>query len=131
ERPLPVIEPVPGRPRKSGDQGSLAVIVGWAEKRVALLVDEVLGAEEVVIRSLPRPLHRVRQVAGATILGSGAVIIVPNLAEWLPGADARSNRPSEDSDSEAPPRKRVILVADDSVTTRTLEKNILEAAGYD
>ena len=109
-----------------------AVIVGSAEKRAAFLVDVLLGAQEVVVKNLPRPFVHVNHVAGAAILGTGQVSVVLNAAELLRAATRVSGRVNLVPATTAPAPKGppLILVADDSITTRTLEKNVLEAAGY-
>ncbi|MGQ0603368.1 MAG: hybrid sensor histidine kinase/response regulator [Anaerolineales bacterium] len=108
------------------------IILGFAERRVAFLVDDLRSAQEVIIKSLPQPLLRVRHITGATILGTGEVVVILNVADLLRSAsrstDAAAARPA--LVVESPARSPVILVADDSITTRTLEKNILETAGY-
>lgn len=109
-----------------------AIVVGAADKRMAFLVDTVLGAQEIVIKSLPRPLLRIRNTAGATIMGTGAVVIVLHTTDLLASAErvqpsaARETETLKQAENKTP----VIMVTDDSITTRTLEKNILEAAGY-
>ncbi len=109
----------------------LAVVISVAEQRLALLVDDVLTEQELAVKTLGRPLVRVRNVAGAALLGDGRPVIVLNPADLV--KSARGTRPfvlrdESDEDEEAPPTH--ILVVDDSITTRTLEKNILEAYGY-
>jgi two-component system chemotaxis sensor kinase CheA len=121
---LPSTRPAAGAP-------IVAVIVGSAEKRVAFVVDDVLGAQEVVVKPLPAPLGRVRRVAGAAILGTGEVVTVLNAADLLrPTAGPLAATIEAPSEPTEPARSAVILVADDSMTTRALEKDILEAAGY-
>jgi two-component system chemotaxis sensor kinase CheA len=119
-----------------------ALIVGSADKRYAFVVDAVLGAQEVVVKSLLPPLDRVRRVAGATILGTGEVVMVINVADLIRsssltgfgmsmGQGGSSGSPSEGAPKETkkwePP---LVLCVDDSFTTRTLVKSIVEAAGY-
>jgi two-component system chemotaxis sensor kinase CheA len=107
------------------------VVLGVVEKRVAFRVDGFRGAQEVVIKSLGRQLSRVRNVAGATILGTGQVVMILDVADLVKSAQAgtavAAPLPSEPQEIQ---RHRV-LVVDDSITTRTLEKNILESAGYE
>ncbi len=123
------------RPRESANPAGKkpAVIVAAGEKRMAFIVDEFLTEQEIVIKNLGARIRRVRQISGATILPSGRIALVLNAANLIRGALGRTTAsllaPTSDS-STAKPKKR-ILVADDSVTTRTLEKSILEAAGYD
>ena len=116
-----------------------ALIVGSAEKRYAFLVDGVLGAQEVVVKSLLPPLDRVRRVAGATILGTGEVVMVVNVADLIRSSSlanfgvtmgrtgAVADMARKEQKSEEPP---LVLCVDDSFTTRTLIKSIVEAAGY-
>jgi two-component system, chemotaxis family, sensor kinase CheA len=70
----------------------------------------------------------VRHIAGASLMGTGEVVMILNAAELL-GSTGRSVA-RVPAAAEVEPVRPVILVADDSITTRTLEKNILEAAGY-
>jgi two-component system chemotaxis sensor kinase CheA len=51
----------------------LAVIVEAGKRKVGLVVDELLGQQQVVVKSLERNLHRVNGIMGATILGDGCV----------------------------------------------------------
>ncbi|HEY2600510.1 MAG TPA: hybrid sensor histidine kinase/response regulator [Thermoleophilaceae bacterium] len=118
-----------------GDAGELvnrpAIIVSSAERRAAVLVDRLVGAQEVATKTLPRPLMRVRLVAGVTILGTGQVVPILNVLDLL-RAEARGQRPEASAPpSEArPASQQSILVVDDSVTIRTFEKALLESAGY-
>ncbi len=102
---------------------------GW--EAVAFLVDEIVGEREIVVKRFTPPLVAVRNVTGGTLTGGGEVIMVLNPMDLVdsalrPGVSARvvSGRGTVE---QIQPR---ILVADDSITTRTLEKNILEGAGY-
>lgn len=107
-----------------------AVAMGLAERRAAFAVDGLRGTQEVVVKSLGQQLKKVRNVAGAAVLGSGEVIVVLNVADLLAsaarGASVTTRTASKQEKKAAP----MILVVDDSITTRTLEKNILETAGY-
>ncbi len=117
----------------AGANSAAAIILGSAEKRLAFRVDAVANAQEVVVKALPKPFLRVRYLAGASILGTGEVILVLNAADLLRAATAASAGSTAEvapPTPAAPARQRTIMVIDDSITTRTLEKNILEAAGY-
>ncbi len=112
--------------------GMPVVILAVSERRFAIVVDDLVGEQEMVIKDLGRQLLRVGGVAGATVTGSGEVTLVLNAAELIKLAQRTATRAAPettDETSRARPRPR-ILVVDDSITTRTLEKNILEAAGY-
>jgi two-component system chemotaxis sensor kinase CheA len=110
-----------------------AVIVAAGERRMAFVVDEFVAEQEVVIKNLGSRLRRVPLVSGATILPSGQIALVLNAASLIRTALARGAGVTLTPAAPAPPAptRRRVLVADDSVTTRTLEKSILEAAGYE
>jgi two-component system, chemotaxis family, sensor kinase CheA len=109
-----------------------AVVVTAGEQTVAFLVDEVLGEQEVLMKGLGPQLSRVRNVAGATVLGSGRVAPILNVPDLMKSA---TRLVTAEPTAQTPlvtagaPRQK-LLVADDSITSRTLLKNILESAGY-
>lgn len=110
------------------------VILAAAERRMAFAVDELAGEQEVVIKGLGKQLSRVGGIAGATVMGSGEVVLILNVADLIKLA-MRGQRRSvfEQIKTTSTTRTRDgqrILVVDDSITTRTLQKNILQAAGY-
>jgi two-component system chemotaxis sensor kinase CheA len=105
------------------------VILGATEKRIAFLVDEILDEQEVLVKSLGRQLRRVRNIAGATVIGTGQVVPILNVSDLLKSAVQVTSAPVKATSEKAPVRKS-ILIAEDSITARTLLKNILESAGY-
>jgi two-component system chemotaxis sensor kinase CheA len=109
------------------------VVLGSADDRVAFLVDELLGEHEIVVKGLGAQLRRVRNVSGATILGDGSVVLILNVFDLIKSSQkVRGLWLAEKRRVEAERGERSrILVVDDSVTTRMLEKNILEGSGYE
>ncbi|MEW5703565.1 MAG: hybrid sensor histidine kinase/response regulator [Pseudomonadota bacterium] len=115
------------------DGKALVVVLGVDAKHAAFTVDELLAEQEVVVKDLGPRLQHVNNIAGATILPTGRIALILNAADLLHTAlghmathalsDALASRPFE--------AKKRLLVVDDSVTTRTLMKSILEAAGYE
>ncbi|MHB9098279.1 MAG: hybrid sensor histidine kinase/response regulator [Syntrophales bacterium] len=101
-------------------------------KRIGFRVDEILTEQEILIKSISRPLSRVRNIAAVTILGSGKVVPVLNVSDLVKSAATSTVRPlkpeSTQTGSEA--AKKTILVVEDSITSRMLLKNILETSGY-
>jgi two-component system chemotaxis sensor kinase CheA len=111
------------------------VILASAERRVAFAVDELASEQEIVIKGLGRQLVHVNGIAGATVMGSGEVVLILNAVDLVKMAmrGERQSVLSALAESSSPLQvhaQRRILIVDDSITTRTLEKNILEAAGY-
>ena len=62
---------------------SYVVVVGWAEKRIGLLVDSLQGQKEIVIKGLGNYLGDVPGIAGSTILGDGSVILVIDVGQFI------------------------------------------------
>jgi len=135
-KPLPVasLGHILKRPMLEIDQRNepLVVVLSVANQRLGLLIDDVLTEQELAVKSLGRPLQHVPNVAGAALLGNGEPLVILNPAELVKSASmAQPHEVRFSSKNEEQANEKVhILVVDDSITTRTLEKNILEAAGY-
>jgi two-component system chemotaxis sensor kinase CheA len=126
---LPPPERLPEEPERRP-----VVLLGSADQRMAFAVDAVLDEQEVLVKQLGKPLSRVRNISGATILGSGRVVPVLNVADLLKSARRVGGvaRPAAKGgrSAEGLATKKSILVAEDSITSRMLLKGILEGAGY-
>jgi two-component system chemotaxis sensor kinase CheA len=101
---------------------------------LALLVDHIIGEREIVVKSLQEPLNEMPCIGGGTLSSSGQVILVLNIADIIQRglnnifAPVMSN--IEETTQIASKEIPHILVVDDSITTRTLEQNVLENKGY-
>jgi two-component system chemotaxis sensor kinase CheA len=111
-------------------------VLRQGEQRIAMLVDRLVGEQELTLKKLPWPLRRVRNLDGAAVLEAGETVIILNPLDLLKtavrllGGPQLGARLAADVEEIATPARR-LLVADDSLTTRTLERSILESAGYD
>ncbi|HXU92431.1 MAG TPA: hybrid sensor histidine kinase/response regulator [Gallionella sp.] len=119
--------------RQTRDSQSIStcVILTVGEERFGLMVDELIDELEVVLKPQGKLLKRVRNVAGATILETGEVCMVLNPHDLLKTLRKSSFAAAPAAAPEAAPVKKVLLLAEDSITTRTQEKRILEGAGYE
>jgi two-component system, chemotaxis family, sensor kinase CheA len=106
------------------------VVLTGGGRRIAFAVDGVLGDQEVLVKSLGPQLRRVPNVAGATIIGAGRVVPILNVLDLLKSA-LNAGAPPATSEPEKEAPRRSLLVVEDSITSRSLLKNILETAGYD
>ena len=122
---LPVASP-PGE--TAVDQVSVLVVAS-GDRRMAFQVDEVLEEQQVLLKGLGRQLSRVRNVVGAAVMGTGRVVPVLNILDLMTSALRPGTGAAATAERE-PARTGRILVAEDSITARTLIKNILETAGY-
>jgi two-component system chemotaxis sensor kinase CheA len=110
------------------------VALSAADRAVAFEVDNLSSEMELVLKPLGIEIARSAYVSGAALLGSGDVIIVldaNDLVRRASGAALPRRRTAIFTPAAATTRRVRVLVVDDSITTRTLEKNILETAGFD
>jgi two-component system chemotaxis sensor kinase CheA len=113
-------EPLNGTPRP-------CVVVDGGGPRAGFFVEEVLGEREVLVKELAPPLRRVRYVAAGAVLGHGGLALILRPQDLVRGA---GERPAAVAPPDQPRGPAAVLVVDDSITTRTMERNLLEAAGY-
>ncbi len=116
------------KPVQIDPQKKLSILIlNWAQKRLALIVDRIIDEREILLKRLNPPLEKMRYLAGATILGDGALVPVLNTNDLLGRASGLAGTQIESTITE----KKRILVVEDSITSRVLLKNVLEGAGYD
>ncbi|OPY75918.1 MAG: Gliding motility regulatory protein [Syntrophorhabdus sp. PtaU1.Bin058] len=128
--PLSKLANILGLEEKNGNAATMTVLVLTSQgKRIGFVVNEVLGEQEVLIKGLSQPLVRVRNIAGATILGSGKVAPVLNVSDLIKSATKHAASPLK-TEIAHEKEKKSILVVEDSITSRMLIKNILETFGY-
>jgi len=120
------------RTENNNDSASFitALILSAVGKQLAFGVDEVINEEEVLLKPLGNQLSRIRNIYGAAILGSGKVVAVLNVADLIKSAAVAPSLQARVEPSASAGEKINILVAEDSITSRMLLKNILESAGY-
>jgi two-component system chemotaxis sensor kinase CheA len=132
--PVPVVSlaqvlGLPGQAPPGASLPALMLVVGG--ERAVFTVDELIAEQEVVVTNLGGRLRRVLHFSGATLMPSGRVALILNAADLLRSALGRESGPAliEQLTARVAEARR-LLVVDDSVTTRTLVKSILEGAGY-
>ncbi len=103
------------------------LVVHGAGGRIALRVDEVLGNREVVVKNIGPQLSRMPGIAGATVLGTGEIVLIldPVALAQLPAAPAASG-----AGNAEPAQRATIMVVDDSITVRRVTQRLLEREGY-
>jgi two-component system, chemotaxis family, sensor kinase CheA len=105
-----------------------AIVVESLGRSLAVACDELLGEEEVVIKSLGEVLAGMPGYLGAAILGDGRIALVldPNHLLKAP-AEAMSLGPADQTEESSQAR---LLVVDDQLSARELQRSILESVGY-
>ncbi len=109
-----------------------AVVLRLREQTLACTIDRSLGSSEIVVKGLGGQLKKVQFVFGATILGDGSpalILNVPDIFSSAEGGNTSGFRKLLEESEEVTHRGK-ILVVDDSITTRTMERSILITHGY-
>jgi chemosensory pili system protein ChpA (sensor histidine kinase/response regulator) len=130
--PLHYLPELLREPGGAGGQRSYPVLIlKNGNARLALQVDEVLGNREVVVKNIGPQLARMPGIAGATVLGSGEIVLIldPVLlaaqGTRLPPAAALAA-----ASVSATPYLPTVMVVDDSLTVRRVTQRLLEREGY-
>jgi len=112
------------------------LILGMAEKRLALMVEDITGREEIVVKSLGEYLKGIKLFSGATISGDGNVRLILNIAplfgeEAMVLSKASIGIVKAAATSEVSARKPRVLVVDDSISIRKYVQRFLDRTGYE
>ncbi len=117
---------------RSGAAWRPCVILAVGAEKFGVFVDDLLDEQEVVLKPKSGVLKRVRNVSDVTILADGEICAVLNPNDMLRTVRKQSAPvvvPSAEKKAEK--RKLSVLLVEDSITTRTQEKRILESGGYE
>ncbi|WP_448572237.1 hybrid sensor histidine kinase/response regulator [Trichothermofontia sp.] len=122
-----------GKRLGSAEQKLPCIILRVGEEQLGVFVDALLDEQDVVLKPQSQLLKRVRNISGATILGTGRVCMVLNPADLIKSVRRQGQRQGKSVVAAQPTdqRRLSILLVEDSIATRTQEKRILEGAGYE
>ncbi len=107
-----------------------AVVLNIGDQRVALMVDQVLEAREVVVKTLGSMLGRVRGVTGATLMGDGSVVLILNPNDMLQQHAAVPQVRLRTSSGRADVDTFDVLIVDDSPSVRRVLTNLIRNTGW-
>jgi two-component system chemotaxis sensor kinase CheA len=108
------------------------LLVAWDDREVAFIVDEVLEARDLVVMALGRRLRDLPVIVGGAILGNGDIALLLDAARLVSRPFASTEALTVPRAASAIATRAVmprILAVDDSATTRSLLRSILEAGG--
>jgi two-component system chemotaxis sensor kinase CheA len=111
-----------------------AVVVEHNGRRLAFVIDELVEEQDIVVKRLEAPLNDLRFVAGVTILEKGEIVPILHVHELIEAGESSGSKRSAGqlgAGERKDPKKRNVLVVEDSLTTRELMKNIIRSAGYE
>lgn len=106
------------------------VILGSINNKIAFLVDDIINEQEIVVKPLSKQLEHLKNITGASILGDGQVVPILNIHEILKSVEDSDSHFLNNFEEIGKVKPVKILVTDDSLTSRTLLKDILESNGY-
>jgi two-component system chemotaxis sensor kinase CheA len=126
--PLADLADVLGADAPALPSGGPVMVVTSGERRAALACDRLLGDREIVVKALGPLLAPLASYLGAAILDDGGIALLLDPGKLVRSAQEvpAATRVSADPERAAPK----VLVVDDQLTVRELERTILEAAGY-
>jgi chemosensory pili system protein ChpA (sensor histidine kinase/response regulator) len=137
-------------PRLLGDTAHLAqsgrynavLLLRAGQNHAAIHVDEMIGNQEVVVKNIGPQLARVSGIAGATVLGTGEIVLIINPVQLaqravvpafeLDGAERVAPRaPGAVPAAAAPSGPPLVMIVDDSLTVRKITSRLLTRAGFE
>ena len=124
-------------PRKEETFRHPTLILAMAEKKIALMVEDIIGREEIVVKSLGDYLKGIKIFSGATISGEGNVRLILNVSSLFGEEAAVATKATFAATREAAApeavvrRKPKVLVVDDSISIRKYVQRFLDRTGYE
>lgn len=107
------------------------IVLSAGNEKFGITVDAVIDEREIVLKQHSALLKRVRNVSGSTILANGIVCTILNPQDMAKTLQKMALGAPHEIKSAQEEKKLVILLVEDSITTRTQEKRILEGGGYE
>jgi len=115
------------------------LLVRSGQGTVAIHVDEMLGNQEVVVKNIGPQLARVSGISGATVLGTGDIVLIINPVQLAQRAGVLRYDPTEDQRfadersavPQSAPARRLVMVVDDSLTVRKFTTRLLTREGFE
>ena len=117
-----------------GRDGRVPIIISRSDRgKIGFIVSEFLYEKEIVFQEFKGYLKRPRYFSGVATLGTGEIVLILNIQELVKARDLSGVSPITEVSKGVKPqvKKNAILVAEDSMITAELEKNILVNAGYE
>ncbi len=119
--------------RSFGEDRSVGIVIAFGERSVAFRVDELVEYAHLILKPLGDLLESVPNVSGISVIGTGELALVVNAGDLVRSAGGVRPETARRYTSlpASPARRATVLIADDSITTRSLEKSLLESAGFE
>jgi chemosensory pili system protein ChpA (sensor histidine kinase/response regulator) len=108
------------------------LILDVGTQQVALVVDQLIGGREIVIKTLGSHLRKVHGVAGATLMGDGSVVLILNPSELVVDAPAEDvvQKTSHPTALTSTHDALAVMIVDDSISVRRVVSNLIKGVGW-
>lgn len=123
-------------PPKATDDELSVVVVGTAERAYGLLVDRLLGERELVVQPFDSRLGKIQDVSAGSLMEDGSPVLILDIDDVIHSVEKLAaagtlDSFSNDSEAAASAKRKRVLVVDDSLTVRELERKLLANGGYE
>lgn len=123
-------------PTSSNAEALSVVVISDQSNAYGLVVDQFLGERDLVVRPLDPRLGKVPDISATSLLGDGTPVLIVDVSDMVRSMDAilsneKLARVGIDVSASVLEKRRKILVVDDSITVREMERKLLENRGYD
>jgi two-component system chemotaxis sensor kinase CheA len=109
------------------------VVLEYSYQKIAFLIEDIIKEQDIIVKPLEKPLLQINNIAGITILDNGEVVPILHVPDLMESARRSSTtlRPVSTVKKARTEKRKKILIVEDSLTTRELEKSIMVSIGYD
>ncbi|HEY8607345.1 MAG TPA: hybrid sensor histidine kinase/response regulator [Noviherbaspirillum sp.] len=123
-----------GEARSAAD-GIPVVVIGTPQRRYGLAVDAILGEQSLAVQPIEQVFGKLRDVSAAALLDDGTPVLILDVADMIAGIERLAAEGGfgrlQRGNSAAERRRKRVLVIDDSLTVREMERKLLQARGYE
>ncbi len=113
---------------EKGPEDSIILLLAMGNEVIGVMIDHLISEEDMDIKPLPSHMRNSELASGATITGKGDVVILLHAPKIM--AKSKIVQENKQITPPAEKQKQHILIVEDSVSTREIEKSILESYGY-
>jgi two-component system, chemotaxis family, sensor histidine kinase and response regulator WspE len=125
-----------GAPSPASSECASIVVIGESANSYGLMVDRFLGERELVVRPLDARLGKVKDIAAAALMEDGSPVLIVDVEDLRQSvekliATGGLSKLARAADARAGKARKRVLVVDDSLTVRELERKLLDSRGYE